>query len=87
MVAQVDEQKPAVIADAMNPTREANDGADMRLAQLAAGMCPINMHEEVSPGALTRGKSAWRLGVVKLRRLRRICALRHRAIATGGAQF
>jgi hypothetical protein len=49
MVAQVDEQKPAVIADAMNPTREANNGADMRLAQLAAGMCPINMHEEVSP--------------------------------------
>ena len=44
MVAQIDEQHPAVVADAVAPARQANRFADITLAQGAAGVGAIAMH-------------------------------------------
>src|SRR5581483_6942871 len=44
MVAQIDEQHAAMVADAVTPAREANDLADVALAERAAGMGPVTMH-------------------------------------------
>jgi hypothetical protein len=44
MVAQVDEQHAAMIADAMAPARQANGLIDIALAERAAGMGPVTMH-------------------------------------------
>ena len=44
MVAQVDEQHAAMVADAMTPARQANGFADIALAERAAGMGPVTMH-------------------------------------------
>jgi hypothetical protein len=38
MVPQIDEQNPAVIANAMAPARQANGFANIALAKRAAGM-------------------------------------------------
>jgi hypothetical protein len=44
MVAQINEQDAAMIANAMAPAREANRLADMAFAERAAGMGPVTMH-------------------------------------------
>ena len=44
MVAQVDEQHAAMVADAMAPAGQPNRLADMALAERAAGMGPVTMH-------------------------------------------
>ena len=44
MVAQVDEQHAAMVADAMAPARQANLGADVAVAKRAAGMGAVAMH-------------------------------------------
>jgi hypothetical protein len=44
MVAQVDEEDAAMVADAVAPAGEAGDLADMRFAERAAGMGAITMH-------------------------------------------
>ena len=38
VVAQIDEQHPAMVADAMAPARQPNGGADIAVAKRAAGM-------------------------------------------------
>ena len=44
MVAQVDEQHAAMIADAVAPAREAHGLADMLLAERAACMAAVAVH-------------------------------------------
>jgi hypothetical protein len=44
MVAQVDEQQAAMIANAMHPARNTDIGADIGLSQLRAGVAAITMH-------------------------------------------
>jgi hypothetical protein len=44
MIAQVDEQHAAVVADAVAPAGQADVLADIDLAQGAAGMGSVTMH-------------------------------------------
>jgi hypothetical protein len=44
MVAQIDEQQPAVIANAMAPAGQARIPADIAFAKRAAGMGAVAMH-------------------------------------------
>jgi hypothetical protein len=44
MVPQIDEQKAAVVADAMTPAGKARIDSNVDLAQVAAGMRAIAMH-------------------------------------------
>src|SRR6266851_6260692 len=44
MVAQIDEQQPAMVANAMTPARQPSRLADMALAERAAGVGPVTMH-------------------------------------------
>ena len=44
VVAQVDEQQPAMVADAVHPARKADGGADVGFPQLGAGMAAVSMH-------------------------------------------
>ena len=44
MVAQVDEQQPAVVADAMHPAGQADGLADVGGAERAAGVASIAVH-------------------------------------------
>ncbi len=44
MVAQIDEQHAAMVADTMAPAGQANGFADVALAERAAGMGPVAMH-------------------------------------------
>src|SRR6185369_1161237 len=44
MVAQVDEQHAAMVADAVAPARQPDGLANMALAERAAGMGPVTMH-------------------------------------------
>ena len=44
MVAQIDEQHPAMVADAVAPARKPHFFADVALAKRAAGVSPIAMH-------------------------------------------
>jgi hypothetical protein len=57
MVAQVDEQHPAMVADAVAPTGQANRLADITLAQGAAGVGAIAMHRHFR--AVPAGNSLW----------------------------
>ena len=52
MVAQVDKQHAAVVADAMAPAGQADLFADVGFAQGAAGMGAITMHKVVRPAIL-----------------------------------
>ncbi len=52
MVAQVDEQHPAMVADAMAPAGQADLFTDIALAQGAAGVGAIAMHKVVRPAIL-----------------------------------
>ena len=45
MIAQVDKEYAAVVANAMTPARQANGFANMALTERAAGMGPVTMHE------------------------------------------
>ncbi len=47
MVAQIDEQHAAVVADAVAPARQPNVLADLVKAESAAGVRAIAMHEQV----------------------------------------
>ena len=49
MVAQIDEQNAAVVADAMAPAGEADLGADVGLAERAAGMGAVAVHARFRP--------------------------------------
>jgi uncharacterized protein with gpF-like domain len=44
MVAQIDEQQAAMVADAVAPAGQAHFPSDIRFPQLAAGMRSITMH-------------------------------------------
>ena len=44
MVAQVDEQHAAMVADAVAPAGQADGFADMGFAEIAAGMGAIGVH-------------------------------------------
>jgi hypothetical protein len=44
MVAQVDEQHAAMVADAVAPAGQADLFANVALAERAAGMGPVTMH-------------------------------------------
>jgi hypothetical protein len=44
MVAQVDEQHTAMVANAMAPAGQADRLADMAVAERAAGVGPVTMH-------------------------------------------
>ena len=63
MVAQIDEQHPAMVADAVNPARDPDGLADMLLAELAAGMGAVAMHralnlkEWLNPALVSRRQS------------------------------
>ncbi len=77
VVAQVDEQQPAVVAHAVDPAREADGFADVGRAQRAAGVRAIAM--ERGTGA-ARGRIA--LGLLFRLRVRH-CAARFAAISRG----
>src|SRR5882724_470712 len=57
MVAQIDKQHTAMVADAMAPARQPNRLADMAVAERAAGMGPVTMHgnPEKAGGGSNRG--------------------------------
>src|SRR5262249_52940934 len=57
MVAQVNEQHAAMVADAVAPAGQANGLADVALAERAAGMGPVTMH-----GCLGRCRKGCRRG-------------------------
>jgi hypothetical protein len=44
MIAEVDEQQPAVIAQAMHPARKPDGLADVLFAKLAASLGAISVH-------------------------------------------
>jgi hypothetical protein len=44
MVAQIDEQNTAMVANAMAPAGQTNVLADIALTERAAGMGPVTMH-------------------------------------------
>ncbi|MGM4928157.1 hypothetical protein [Tardiphaga sp. 619_E2_N8_5] len=44
MVAQIDEEHAAMVADTMAPPRQANGLVDMAVAERAAGVRPVAMH-------------------------------------------
>src|SRR3954453_8101019 len=44
MIAQVDEQQPAMVADAVAPAGQTNLLADVAVAERAAGMGAVTMH-------------------------------------------
>jgi len=44
MVAQIDEQHTAMVADAVAPARQADLFANVAVAERAAGMRPVTMH-------------------------------------------
>jgi hypothetical protein len=44
MIAQIDEDQPAMIAPAIDPARQAHLGSDIGLPKLAASMGAIGMH-------------------------------------------
>ena len=54
MVAQIDEQHAAVVADAVAPARQPHVLADVAVAQRAAGVGTIAMHERVRNGYLKK---------------------------------
>jgi hypothetical protein len=47
MVAQVDEQHAAVVADAVAPARQPHFGADVAVAERAAGVGAVAVHESL----------------------------------------
>jgi hypothetical protein len=47
VIAQVDEQHAAMIADAVNPAGKANGGADIRLAESGTGVAAVTVHRLV----------------------------------------
>src|ERR1043165_7735566 len=57
MIAQVDEQHAAVIAHAMHPSGEPHGLADVALAQGAAGVGSIAMHDCPGNWEKARGKA------------------------------
>jgi hypothetical protein len=44
MVAQIDEQQPAMVADAVAPARQTNGLVDIAVAERAASVGPVTMH-------------------------------------------
>ena len=46
MIAQVDEQQPAMVAPAIDPAGQPDGLSDMFLAKLAAGVGAIGVHDE-----------------------------------------
>jgi hypothetical protein len=70
MVAQVDEQQAAMIADAVAPAGDAHRLANMGVAELAAGVGAIAMHVSGIRGiaGLRAAKSAWGSVFVKASR-------------------
>jgi len=62
MVAQVDEEEPAVIANAMAPAGQAHVLSDVGFPQVAAAMGAITMHQTVP---LTGAEGHMRSAVVK----------------------
>jgi hypothetical protein len=55
MVAQIDEEKVAVIALAVNPARKPDRSAVVGKAQLAAGMRAIGVHGAIPGEPAARG--------------------------------
>ena len=47
MVAQIDEQHPAMVANTMAPAGQTNALVDIALTERAAGMGPVTMHDDL----------------------------------------
>ncbi len=58
MIAQIDEENAAVVADAVTPAGKSDFGIGLRFAQVAAGVGAITMHvlSRRMPGARRRAK-------------------------------
>src|SRR5258708_2129169 len=54
MIAQVDEQEPAVIADAMHPARDPYGLADVALAERVASVGAVAMHDRTQGFGVAR---------------------------------
>ena len=88
MVAQVDEQQPAMVADAMAPAGQTNVLADVAVAERAAGMGPVTMHgnpgkasEDQNRGAMTMQAPQRRQGLPEaIRRGNQLAAIFSRYI-------
>src|SRR6185312_15662110 len=92
MVAQIDEQHAAMVADAMAPAGQANGLADMALAERAAGLGPVTMHgclKQMSEGSEsgTRGQPETRVGLPEQarrgNRMRELSVIASAAVAVG----
>ena len=61
MVAEIDEQKAAMVAHAVDPAREPDGRSDILFPQLAAGFSAIRVHHSKNRSGLggLRRKSAW----------------------------
>jgi hypothetical protein len=57
MVAQIDEQDTAMVANAMTPAGQTNALADIALPERAAGMGPVTMHR-VSISQISEDRAA-----------------------------
>jgi hypothetical protein len=63
MVAQIDEQHAAMVADAVAPAADADGFAVVGVAELAAGVRAIDVHLEVPEGVRRQANAAMRLRV------------------------
>ena len=64
MIAQVDEDQPAMVAAAIDPAGDARGGADIGFAKLAAGVGAIGVHGRKTLRNLRNWPRLWRfLGV------------------------
>ena len=78
MVAEVDEQHAAVVADPVAPAGQPDVGTDVGFAQGAAGVGAVAVHGRRLSGAWARDgrgagprgprRSAWRPGLCQIRR-------------------
>ena len=68
MVAQIDEQDAAMVANAMAPARQPDRLVDMALAERAAGVGPVTMHgySKTDVGGSNRGPEAAPQGRVRV---------------------
>ncbi len=88
MVAQIDEQNAAVVADAVAPARQPHIFADVAVAERAAGMGAITMHEKRirRAGLGKRAKNAWGACFVKASRFFRGSTARQRLVGSRNGQ-
>src|SRR4029077_17709313 len=89
MIAQVDEQQSAMVADAVAPAGQPHLLADVAFAQNAAGVGAVAMHDDQRTLMLPRGKAharprlsrtgkpLWRWASYRLNQTARFASRRH----------